>query len=269
MLMQNLGFALVTPIWLHIHLAHSPIATSDDVTASALASNNPLPLATLPIGIMIAFFLPNVLMSLPAPTVIDYETKQLYCAASQFWPLILAIVQVALTLTISAVRSGPQALTEHEKKRKSLENLRICYAFALISATLPHLTAVGVPLLAQLFPALFNPAYLPQLLPSRVFRPAFPWQPVAKIASLSGGVLQFLQWDLFTGSTAVLVWALALRVQAQGRKFWLYEYVGAALRAAALNAVCGPCGVAVAVMWERDELVFARDFEKETGKKRE
>lgn len=65
----------------------------------------------------------------------------------------------------------------------------------------------------------------------------------------------------------MLVWALTLRVQAQARGFWAYEWVEGLVKVLALVAMSGPAGAAVMVVWERDELVFGRDFERERENK--
>jgi hypothetical protein len=268
LLMQNLGYAVVTPLWMYLHLACSPTATTSTPSASILAANNPLPLLTLPISVFLALLLPNILMALPVPSRLspDYSSKQFYTALIQFWPLLLAASQFVLPIVVSAVTTGAQALSEHDKKTKSLKYLRRCYGSTISVATISHLVAVGIPLLAHIFPGLFNPAYLPQLQLSNIFVPSSPLPPIQPMTSVADSVLYFLHWDLLTGSVAALVWAVALRAQAQERSFWAYEWVQGLVKVAALTAVSGPVGAAVAVMWERDELVFERDLGREKAK---
>lgn len=267
-LMQNIGFALITPLWMYLHLAYSPTATTSTPSAAVLASNNPLPLLTLPISVSLALFLPNVLMALPVPSRLspDYAAKQSYTGLIQFWPFLLAACQFLLPIIVSAGTSGVQALSERDKQIKSLKYLRRCYAFALFAASMGHLTAFGIPLLAHIFPTLFNPAYLQQLELSNIFIPKSPLPPIQLMTSVSDSVMHFLHWDLLTGSTAVLVWAIALRVQAQERSFWAYEWVEGLVKVAALTVASGPVGAAVAIMWERDELVFAREFGRDKSR---
>jgi hypothetical protein len=87
------------------------------------------------------------------------------------------------------------------------------------------------------------------------------------MTSVPDTILRFLQWDLLTGGFAVLVWALTLRVSAQGRGMWAYEWIEGLIKVALLTLLSGPCGAAAAVMWERDELVFEQDRERERMKK--
>ena len=61
----------------------------------------------------------------------------------------------------------------------------------------------------------------------------------------------------------MLVWAVSLRVQAQERGFWAYEWVEGLVKVVGLVGVAGPVGAAVAVVWERDEAVFGWEGERE------
>lgn len=97
--------------------------------------------------------------------------------------------------------------------------------------------------------------------------PSAPFTPVKHIPSISDAVLAFLQWDLLTGSLAVLVWAVTLRVQAQAKGFWAYEWVKGSVKVAALVCVSGPVGAAAAILWERDELVLGRGIVNESERK--
>lgn len=270
MLIQNLGFGIITPLWMCFHLASSS-PTINPSAPTPLAASNPLPLLTLPISTLFAPVLPNVLMSLPVPHRLSPTifTKQFYTAVSQFWPVLLGMSQLILPIAISAATPGIQALSEHEKKVKSLRYLRRCYAFTLVLTTCSHLLAAGIPVLAHLFPSLFSPVHVSRLQPSNVFVPSSPFSPIEPITSIADGILTLVQWDLLTGSLAVLVWAVTLRVQAQKTGFWAYEWVEGLVKVAALVCVCGPVGAAAAVLWERDELVFQRGFEAGSERKDE
>ena len=267
-LMQNLGNALVTPLWMYLHLTYSPTATSSSPSASLLASDNPLALLTLPISVSLVLWLPKILMALPVPSRLspDYSSKQFYTAFIPFWPLLLAASQFVLPIIVSAGTTGVQALSEHDKKNKSLKYLRRCYDFALLAACISHFIAVGIPLLAHIFPGLFNPAYLPQLQLSNIFVPSSPFPPIQPMTNMADGVLYFLHWELLIGSVPTLVWAVTLWVQAQEKSLWAYEWVEGFVKVAALTAVSGPVGAAVAIIWGRDELVFARELEKDKAK---
>ncbi|KAF7504493.1 hypothetical protein GJ744_002173 [Endocarpon pusillum] len=262
-LMQNLGYGLIVPLWLFLHLTAS--STINAATAAPLISSNPLAILTLPLSTILAFFLPNLLMSLSPPHRFspDNSTKQLYVAICQFGPVLMSVSQFILPIAISATTPGINILSERDKKLKSLKYLRRSYIFAFASTTLSHCVAVGIPLLAYLFPKLFSPVYLPQLQLPNVFVPKSPLPPVQPIPTFVDGVLAFTQWDLLIGSLAVLVWAVTLALQAQRTRHWAFEWLESLLKVAALVCVSGPVGAAVVIIWERDEMVFGLDLRRE------
>ncbi len=77
----------------------------------------------------------------------------------------------------------------------------------------------------------------------------------------------FVQWDLLIGSFAVLVWALALALQARRTRLWAFEWLESFIKVVALVCVSGPVGAAVVVIWERDEMVFRMDLRREEQRK--
>jgi Na+/H+-dicarboxylate symporter len=261
--MQNAGYGLIVPIWLYLHLVFSP--TINNQEPSKLMASNPLPLSTLPLSTILAFFIPNFLMSLTPGHALcaDNSTKQFYTALSQFWPIFLGGLQIILPIIISAAVPGIITLSEENKKVRSLRYLRRCYAFALISTTCSHLIAFGIPLLAYFAPGLFRAPYLSQLELSNMFVLRSPLPPVQSITSIADGVLSFVQWDLLIGSVSVLVWATTLRVKAQGRGFDIFEWIEGFFKVLGLVCLSGPVGAAAAVVWERDEHIFARALELE------
>lgn len=65
------------------------------------------------------------------------------------------------------------------------------------------------------------------------------------------------------GSAAFLVWAMSVRIRAQERGLWFFEWVEWVVKVGGLVAVAGPVGAGVALVWERDEMWFEREFFKE------
>src|SRR6266516_821330 len=73
MLLQNIGFGCIAPIWMAVHLATSPTVVDPDVEDLVV---RPLQLAVAPISILIAYGVPSVMMCLPAPAMITFDAKQ-------------------------------------------------------------------------------------------------------------------------------------------------------------------------------------------------
>lgn len=98
-----------------------------------------------------------------------------------------------------------------------------------------------------------------------------PYLPVLshKVPDLATGVLTFLQWDLYIGSTALLLWAVLLSQNAKTERkadstdasllFHNDLLLGGIVRnhlpvkILAWTLVSGPMGALAVLMWERDK----------------
>ena len=69
-----------------------------------------------------------------------------------------------------------------------------------------------------------------------------------------------LQYDTFFAGLGVLTWSTWLCHRAQGRKFALRILASALVQ----TMVFGPCGAAVGMIWERDEVVFRKSAERKS-----
>lgn len=258
LVMQSAGFAIVIPLYLYLHLRNSPTVKAS--TAGPLTVPNPLHLLTLPINISISILLPVVLMALPPPQYLspDHSTQQLYMAYVYFYPLTLLVLQTALPAVLSVLTGTLNTQSESERTARSLSYLRWCYIFALLVAGSAHVVYLGIPCLAWAFPAIFNTKYLQYLQPGTVFLPIVP---SANPLSLADGVSEFLKWEIIAGLYPVLVWAVTLRASA--RELWAIEWVGGLFKTLALVLLVGPAGAAVALVWERDEMVFEWTLQKQ------
>lgn len=231
-------------------------STVSDPDADELAVN-PLQLAVAPISILLAYGTPSVMMCLPAPAKISFEAKQAWTGAQQLWPIWIAIVQVALSTIVSVFNPMVNVVTEDERKTKTLQYLRYAYAFALASSTAGHLTSWGLSIMSYAFPALFTSQYEAMMLPWVVFWPAWPFGSL-QANTLADGALWFLQWDVITGTSAVLLWAYTLRVGVEGKPVAFWQWVVGLTFAAVVAVFVGPVGAAVSALWARDEIVFGR-----------
>ena len=247
------GYACVAPLWFALHLWTSPTVTYPK--DYQLYVEAPIQIALAPISIFLGFGLPSLLMCLPAPTLVSFETKQTWTGIQQGWSIWIGLTQLILTTIALTVDQRASILTESDKKLKSIKCLRLAYAFAIVSSAGSHLAAFSLSGLAYLFPVLFSTPYLAQLQPNRIFVPVIPFgQPQVK--SLADGALWFLQWDIIVGVSAALVWGLTLRVAAKHEKATFVQTVVGIVKIALLTALIGPCGAAAVAVWGRDELAF-------------
>jgi hypothetical protein len=253
-LLQNIGFGCIAPIWMAIHLATSPTVLNPDVDELVVS---PLQLAVAPISILIAYGVPSIMMCLPAPAKISFDAKQGWTGAQQLWPIWIAIAQVILTTVVAIFNPMVNVITEDARKTKTLTYLRYAYAFALVASTAGHLTSWGLSLLTYAFPGLFAQKYESIMLPWDVFWPVWPFGP-RQADTLADGALWFLQWDLITSTAAVLLWTFTLRVGVEGRQTQLWQWIAGLTLSAIISVFVGPVGAAVLSLWARDEIVFGR-----------
>jgi hypothetical protein len=249
------GYACVAPLWFAYQLWASPTVTHPK--DYQLYANTPIKIALVPISILTGFGLPSLLMCLPAPNLVSFETKQTWTGIQQGWSLWIGLTHFLLIKI--ALKMDPRAdiLTEADKKARSLKYLRLAYAFAIVSSAGSHLAAFSLSGLAYLFPVLFSAQYLPQLQPARIFVPVVPFGgPQVKV--LADGALWFLQWDIIVGVSAALIWGVTLRASGKKGKPTTMQTILDVIKTAVLTAMIGPCGTAAVAIWARDELAFAR-----------
>lgn len=135
--------------------------------------------------------------------------------------------------------------------------LRRVYLFAFAIGAMIHIATISISLASALSPAIFAPGYSALLRPSRVFAPVSLFSRV-QVSSIGEGGLGFLQWDELVGSMALLLWAAALHRNSLQVDFNWQRWVNLFGKALGLTLVAGPCSAAVALVWERDELIFSQ-----------
>ncbi|ETI19342.1 hypothetical protein G647_09174 [Cladophialophora carrionii CBS 160.54] len=258
------GYACVAPLWFAYHLWTS--STVSNPKDYQLYVDAPVKIALIPISILVGFGLPSILMCLPAPTLVSFDTKQTWTGIQQGWSVWIGLTQLILTIIALNLDQRASILTESDKRTKTVRYLRLAYPFAILSSAGSHLAVLGLSSLAYLFPVLFSAKYLPQLQPDRIFVTVVPLgQP--QVQTLADGALWFLQWDIIVGVSAALVWALTLRVGAKHEEATIIQTIVGAVKIALLTALIGPCGTAAVAVWGRDELVFGRaNVETKKGK---
>ncbi|OAL38592.1 hypothetical protein AYO20_02242 [Fonsecaea nubica] len=249
------GYACVAPLWFALHLWTSP--TVSKPKDYQLYVDVPIKIAIAPISILVGFGLPSLLMCLPAPTIVSFETKQTWTGIQQGWSIWIGLTQLILTTLALNVDQRASILTENDKRSKSARYLRLAYAFAIMSSAGSHLAALSLSSLAYLFPVLFSSTYLPQLQPARIFVPVVPFgQPQVKV--LADGALWFLQWDIVVGVSASLLWGLTLRDAGRNGKATVGQAFFSLIKTIVTAGLLGPCGAAAVAVWTRDELILGR-----------
>lgn len=260
-----IGFAVAAPLFFAYQLYASPTVSSPS-THNVLPMD-PLAVALIPIGILVGFGFPSLVMTLPAPGVLSFDTKQLWTGIQQGWTFWILLVTIALTMVIPAINNQTYVSSTEGAQAKVTKNLRRAYMFALASGALAHLLPLLICSLATLFPPLFAEPYRAQLQLSNVYSLPNPFGD-SKVATLADGALWFLQWDTFVGAVSVMLWGLTVRTAGSSDDAAPSEWATGLLKIMAATLVLGPSAAAVTAIWARDEVTFIQEKQASSrGKK--
>ena len=257
---QNLAYAVIIPLFLFLHLSTSPTVFS---TAAADYAVNVFDTFSIPITMVLAYALPTVLMSLPAPSILDFSTKQNFVAFWQFFPLWISMLQSVIVFLMCSVSNGNIAGRDPVPTPKaSMKNLRSLYILLIVVAAANQFSTLSVIAISKFFPGIFAPEHVGVMTFSRVFLP----QAITastKMPSIGEGALMLVQYDECIGSLSMALWAAVLLVQAYDTQRRSTNYATLAFYGVIAVVLTGPLGFAVACIWARDELVHGTDIELE------
>ncbi|QSZ35193.1 hypothetical protein DSL72_008060 [Monilinia vaccinii-corymbosi] len=282
---QNISYAVTVPPYLLLHLLTSPVAKPFPGTyANSVLLVSPLNLKILPLSIILAYIVPSILMGLDAPSIVSGSTHQKLIAFWQPFPIWTILIQWTLRSFFQFV--GSKFTSKGSKEPLTplgasyLSNAKHVYRFLLTICVLTHLPV----LLLALIPASAITDLLPKLAPYArlnffdIYVPYFPFPLSQRVSDLASGSHTFLQWDLTTGSVALLLWAILLHRNAttensivdpntnltshqiRGLLTEGGNQAGAPRRKLLLTMgvwtfVAGPIGAVTVLLWERDQIV--------------
>lgn len=249
------GYACVAPLWFAFHLFASSTVVNPE--PSDLLVENPLQVVLAPLATSIGFGFPSLVMCLPAPKVLSFDTKQWWTGVQQGWSLWISLATTALTFLVSAVNPEYINMTPEAQRAKTVKNLRLAYLFSLLTTAGSHICVLFLCTLAYAFPVLFAEPYKTQLQPSNTLVPVNPFAPY-QAKTLADGALWFLQWDWIIGAISTALWGLTLRTSAKQETATIGQWVSGAIKILIIAVAVGPAGLAVVSIWARDELVLRR-----------
>ena len=249
LLMQNLSYAVTAPLLLLLHLLTSPTVTSRTSAHSFLVPLSDI-ISTAP-SMFLGFAVPALLMVLPSPSLISYSTKQVSIALWQAFPLWVSILQQCCSPTITNLWGLFEA---NARQAESVIAMRMFYLAILAIAALTHLSTFYLIAMAYLLPAGDAGEYKDAWTFSNVFIPTAS-TPGFKVNNIGEGAHLMMQYDEIIGNSAVLVWAYALFVTAPSGKLQLSQ-AQLSVFGLILLIVTGPIGLAVGLVWARDEKAF-------------
>lgn len=253
---QNAAYAVIVPLYLIIYLSNSPLVWSKQASNYQVDTADS---AAIPISMALGYILPIVLMSLPAPSVINFEQKQIFMTIWQMFPLWVAILQTILpylivTFTKSQVTTASQI---HENKLRSLRRL---YVVLLVVAGTGQVSTFTLLATSKWFPGLFASGFIGVINSSNVFVPGA-ITPSTKMPSIGAGAHLLLQYDELIGSTSIALFATVLYINIYQITKSYNTFTIQVLCGLAALILTGPLGYAVACIWARDELIAAEVLE--------
>jgi hypothetical protein len=290
---QNVTYTVTTPLWLFAHLLTSPVSKPfPGKHANSVLLVSSLDLKIIPIAITLSYLLPSVLMALPSPQYFTIKTHQMLLALWQAFPLLTVIIHRILHSITSRLTNYFLPADQHRRPpiplgTSYLHNAKNVYRFVLTICIATHLPI----LLLSLFPVYMLPSLSPldplssspfltliSQTPSTIFIPPLTF-PNAKIANLAEGVQTFLQWDVYIGSSAFILWAMLLYRNATTEKAIVdpdtslpkyrellagekktdrgedREWRKLCFKVVSWGVLAGPAGVVARLLWERDSIV--------------
>jgi hypothetical protein len=104
-------------------------------------------------------------------------------------------------------------------------------------------------------PTIFNPEIVDSLQPRTLLLPLMPWSG-AQSENIAVGLLWFLQWDHVLMGAPLLLWVVPMFRAMQATRRFERRVLELTAKILLLSLVSGMAGAAVALMWEREELLL-------------
>ncbi|OBT64700.1 hypothetical protein VE03_05827 [Pseudogymnoascus sp. 23342-1-I1] len=254
-------FGFVQPVHNLVHVLFSRLGRGKGQVDANAISANAKRIALLPVSLTLGYIIPSFVVCLPSPEVVSHHSRQGFLAAWQFFAIWTAVSQFILTKLVSDNKINRLLGTGESPQRKAATALRYTYNFVLAVTGLTHSLILVVVLCYALIQS-YSPITADQLHPLLVFQPISPFSN-EKLEAFERGILSLLQHDTYFAGASSLVWALYLYSNVTPHATFAM-LVG---KATVFTVLFGPCGAALAVMKERDEVVFADSGESDTPKK--
>ena len=247
-LIFNQAHAVITPLYLALHLFTSPMASYPSPEAALI---DVVDLEVLPLSFILAFVFPICLVALPAPSVVSVVFKQTAIAWYQQWNLYIAFTHFLLATTRRQVYPPPEAID----LERSTMLLRSVYGFVFIMGALPHMIVMVLSCTAGFWPSLFAKGTARVLHPRNLLTVTSPFSRV-KARDLAQGIQWLIQWDHVIGTASMIVWATTLYMRTKQELGLGYDWSHTLWRIIMYAFGGGPVGAAVGLLWERDELLL-------------
>lgn len=208
-------------------------------------------LAGIAISMISGYILPTILMSLPAPSIIDHDLKQWFMTLWQFFPVWVSVVQGVVSYLLPRPGEANAVLNTH-----TLRSMRALYIGLLTAAGIGQISTMALMATSKFFSGLFAPEFAGVFNPSKVFLPAAV-SPSTKMPSIGAGALLLFQYDQLIGSASMCLWSTALFVSTYRNGAIKQSMAWMIVGGVTIMTLTGPLGFATACIWARDEMIIA------------
>lgn len=255
-MIQNITFAVTTPIYFLIYLLTSPAASSNPMPEDLYVNYGDTQF--LPHHTVLSFIIPAALMSLPSPSVLSAGAHYTWLSMWQIFP-VAHTCYYFLRRFYNRLVQTTQPNDIIRSRRLDRKYLARAQRFVLYLCFIPRTIALAVALTpADLAPGGALRPVFEQVTVQSLLVPYWPWDsPHAGDPASPAGKPElaklFLQWDVACGGLAVLAWACSVYLAAQPGRGFLRDVLPKVLT---YGVVGGPVAVATVLVMERDAAVF-------------
>ena len=253
---QACSLGAIDFLWALSSIASSPLLSSS-LSLTALRNASLLPpqrtLLILP-ALLLGYWLPAALMSLPSPGVVSNAFQQWAIVAWNRYHLLgYALFRVFAAVVSVASEKRTDAPPAASTRGGHLKAVRLVSGVAILVGFILHIAVLTLAISSSLFPALFNPSYASLLSLSSLFLPPLS---IAQGKTVGDGVRGFMLWDQLAGyAVMLLVAVLELRTVVKARK-WETNWMKSLGFVVFGCLLIGPGSTYLAIRWAGDEDLF-------------
>ncbi|KAI0138580.1 hypothetical protein F4776DRAFT_619013 [Hypoxylon sp. NC0597] len=274
-LMQATSYGCTMPLYGMIHLLTSPTAEElGPGLIEAVPTSKSSELSVLPQAFMIGYVIPAVLMSVPLfPNVLHQWFGGLWQGSPIFSMLISKLLAIRIAShhqpshelrenqkisrtgpkqTLVRSSQSPVLLARAQEKDLLARAYTFAFAWCVISQLIPLILIAAVRLYPSAFPSQLHETWSI----FNVFVPP-PFWSTEKMESMATGMHDFFLYDQYVGSTAAIIWSVALYVNSKDMPMKAKNWAKLAFIVAVLSISTGPAGAVVWLMWERDQTILS------------
>ena len=245
---QNLAYAVIIPLWCIVYLSTSPVIFSRCISDFTVSLPD---LAGIAISMILGYMLPTILMSLPAPSIIDHDLKQWLMTFWQFFPVWVSVAHGMVTYLLPRLGEANAVPNTHK-----LRSMRVLYIGLLTTAGIGQISTMALMATSKFFSGLFAPEFAGVFNPSNVFVPAAV-SPSTKMPSIGAGALLLFQYDQLVGSMSMCLWSTALFINTYRNGAIKQSMALLVVGGVTMMTLTGPLGFVTACIWARDEMIVA------------